>query len=87
MIASNDGRDGSVTIDQDVVIYAGLFDGAERAVHDVEPGRRVYVHVARGQVTVNAQKLNAGDALKAIDPHQIVIEDGKNAEVLLFDLA
>lgn len=87
LIASSDGRDGSVTINQNVSVYAGLFDGAERAVHDVEPGRRVYVHVARGQVTVNGQKLDAGDALKAVDLRQIPIEGGKNAEILLFDLA
>ena len=87
LIASSDGRDGSVTINQDVAVYAGLFDGAERAVHNVEPGRRVYLHVARGEVTVNAQKLDAGDALKAVDPRQVVIEDGKNAEILLFELA
>lgn len=87
LIASSDGRDGSVTINQDVAIYAGLFDGAEGAVHDVQPGRRVYVHVARGQVTVNGRKLDAGDALKALDLRQIAIEGGTNAEILLFDLA
>jgi len=87
LIASRDGREGSLTIDQDVALYAGLFDGAERAVQDVAPGRRVYCHVARGEVTVNSQKLSAGDALKAIDPRQVVIEDGRNAEILLFDLA
>jgi redox-sensitive bicupin YhaK (pirin superfamily) len=87
LVASNDGRDGSVTINQDVAIYAGLFDGAERAVHKVEPGRRVYVHVARGKLTVNGNQLEAGDALKAVNPRQVAIEDGKNAEILLFDLA
>ena len=87
LVASNDGRNGSATIDQDVAVYAGLFDGAERAVHGAEPGRRVYVHVARGKVTVNGNHLQAGDALKAVDPHQVAIEDGDNAEILLFDLA
>jgi len=87
LIASQDGRDGSVTVDQDVSVYAGLFDGAEQAALDVRPGRRVYVHVARGHVTVNGNPLDAGDALKATDTDRIVIEHGRNAEVLLFDLA
>jgi redox-sensitive bicupin YhaK (pirin superfamily) len=87
LIASDDGRDGSVTINQDIAIYAGLFYGAERAVHEVKPGRRAYVHVARGKVTVNGNHLGAGDTLKAVDPHQVAIEEGKNAEILLFDLA
>jgi quercetin 2,3-dioxygenase len=87
LIASNDGRNGSVTINQDVAVYAGLFDGSERATHEVQAGRRAYVHVARGTVTVNGTPLKAGDALKAVDPHRIEIEGGRNAEVLLFDLA
>lgn len=87
LIASEDGRDGSVTIAQDAALYAGLFDGAERAVLDIAPGRRAYVHVARGEATVNGNSLTAGDALKAVDPQQIVIESGRNAEVLVFDLA
>ena len=87
LIASEDGRDGSVTIAQDASLYAGLFDGAERAVRDIAPGRRAYVHVARGTATVNGNPLAAGDALKAVDPQQIVIESGRSAEVLVFDLA
>ncbi len=87
LIASEDGRDGSVTIAQDAALYAGLFDGAERAVLDIAPGRRAYVHIARGDVTVNGNSLTAGDALKAVDPQQIVIESGRNAEVMVFDLA
>jgi redox-sensitive bicupin YhaK (pirin superfamily) len=87
LIASRDGRKGSVMVDQDVALYAGLFDDAERAVLEVEPGRRVYVHVARGSVSVNGNPLGAGDALKAMDTARITIESGKNAEVLVFDLA
>ncbi len=87
LVGSTDGRDGSVVIHQDVALYAGLFDGAERAVHAVQAGRRVYVHVARGTVDVNGEHLEAGDALKAESVDKIVIENGKDAEVLLFDLA
>jgi redox-sensitive bicupin YhaK (pirin superfamily) len=76
-----------VRISQDAAVYAGLFNGREQAIHHVASGRRVYVHVARGTVTVAGTALKAGDALKAVDPGQILIEDGKDAEILLFDLA
>jgi len=87
LIASPDGRDGSVTIHQDALLYAALLDGAERATHPLAAGRRAYVHVARGSVTVNGQSLEAGDALKATETADIVLEGGNQAEVLLFDLA
>jgi redox-sensitive bicupin YhaK (pirin superfamily) len=85
LIASPDGAEGSVTIHQDARVYAGLFDGAERAEHALPPGRKGYVHVARGAVGVNGHALGAGDALKA-DSGPIVIEHGRGAEVLVFDL-
>jgi redox-sensitive bicupin YhaK (pirin superfamily) len=87
LIASPDGRDGSVTIHQDASVYAALLDGAERTTHQLAAGRRAYVHVARGSVTVNSQPLEAGDALKATDAGELVLEGGRQAEVLLFDLA
>ena len=76
-----------MTIHQDAFVYAALLDGAERAVHSPQPNRRAYVHVARGRLTVNSQPLEAGDALKATQTAEIVLEKGKDAEVLLFDLA
>jgi len=87
LIASPDGRDGSVTIHQDALVFAALLDGAERATHEVGTGRRAYVHVARGSVRINGQLLEAGDALKATEVAELVLEGGKQAEVLLFDLA
>ncbi len=87
LIASPDGRDGSVTIHQDALVYAALLDGTENAVHALAPGRGAYVHVARGDVRVNGQALRAGDALKATGESEIRLSDGKGAEVLLFDLA
>jgi redox-sensitive bicupin YhaK (pirin superfamily) len=84
LIASRDGAEGSVTIHQDARVYAGLFDGAERARHDVN-GRRAYVHVARGSLTVNGQRLGAGDALKT-DERALSFAEGDKAEVLVFDL-
>ena len=86
LVASPDGADGSVTIHQDARIFAGLFDGAERATHALAPGRRAYVHMVRGGLTVNATQLAAGDALKAAGVSEILLEKGNHAEVLLFDL-
>jgi quercetin 2,3-dioxygenase len=87
VIASPQGTDGSVTIGADARIYAGLFNGDERADFDVPAGRRVYVHVARGAVTVNGEALAAGDAAKLEDVSKVTVEQGDDAEVLLFDLA
>lgn len=86
LIASPDRAEGSVLIHQDARVYAGLFDGAERAALTVQPGRRVYVHVARGTVTANRTMLKAGDALKLTDATALTLQDGSNAEVLVFDL-
>jgi len=86
LVASPDGADGSVTIHQDARIYAGLFDGAERASHTLAPGRKAYVHVARGRLTVSGTLLAAGDALKTSGVADIDVEQGEGAEALLFDL-
>jgi len=87
LVASPDGREGSVKIHQDAFLYVALLDGADREAHKLQPGRRAYVHVARGKLTVSGQPLEAGDALKAVDTAEIVLEKGEGAEVLLFDLA
>ncbi|HEX6689728.1 MAG TPA: pirin family protein [Burkholderiales bacterium] len=85
LIASPDGAEGSVTIHQDARVYAGLFDGAERAEHALSKDRLGYVHVARGSVKVNGRDLSAGDALKT-DGGAIRLEAGRAAEVIVFDL-
>ena len=82
LVASPDAREGSVSLQQDVFLYAGLFDGKESASLKT---RKAYVHVARGRISVNGQALGAGDALKA-DGEPIVLEGGEGAEVLVFDL-
>jgi redox-sensitive bicupin YhaK (pirin superfamily) len=86
LIASPDGRDGSVTIHQDARVFAGLFDGAESAELGISEQRRAYVHVARGEITVNGIALEAGDALKITAESKISLQDGRQAEVLVFDL-
>ena len=86
LVGSPDGAQGSVTIHQDVRLYAGLFDGDEAATLDLAPGRLGYVHLVRGSATVNGHALEAGDALRYRDEAQVRIEDGKDAELLVFDL-
>jgi quercetin 2,3-dioxygenase len=87
LVASPDGRDGSVTIHQDARIHAGLFDGDETATLELAPGRHAWVHVARGQVEVNGAPLAAGDGVAISGEPAIAVKNGKGAEILVFDLA
>jgi quercetin 2,3-dioxygenase len=87
LVASPDGQDGSVTIHADASLRAGLFDGAESAELSLNPVRKTYVHLVRGELTVNGQKLASGDALKLAGEERLEISEGKQAEVLVFDLA
>ncbi len=86
LIGSADGRDGSVQIHQDVRMYAGRFDGAERGSLELAADRRAYVHVARGAVTANGLALVAGDGLEVTDTGLLTFSGGTQAEVLVFDL-
>jgi redox-sensitive bicupin YhaK (pirin superfamily) len=87
LIASPDARDGSLRIGQDAHVYAALIDGSERVEHDLAAGRRAYVHVARGEVTLNGHRLRGGDGVKIADERRLSLSEGTHAEVLLFDLA
>jgi len=71
----------------DARLLAGLFDGEERAERPIEPGRRIYAHVVRGQIEINGVPLAGGDALKIENETRLVLEKGRDAEVLIFDLA
>jgi len=86
VVASPDGRDGSVLIHQQALLYAGLFDAGEAAELAIDEGRRAYVHVVRGNVAVNGRKVGTGDALKITGETQLVIDQGEDTEVLVFDL-
>jgi quercetin 2,3-dioxygenase len=86
LIVSPDRADGSLLIHQDAKVYAGLFDGDERADFSVEPGRLIYVHVARGTLNANDSRLSTGDALQITNGSRLRIEQGHQAEVLVFDL-
>jgi redox-sensitive bicupin YhaK (pirin superfamily) len=87
LVASPDGARGSVTIHADARLHAGLFDSAERAEHALDPARIAYVHLVRGSLRVNQHPLAAGDAVRLDQESTLVLEDGQEAEVLVFDLA
>jgi redox-sensitive bicupin YhaK (pirin superfamily) len=87
LVASPDGRDGSVTVHADAAIHAGLFDGDEAAELKLDPARLGYVFVARGEVEVNGQPLRTGDALALRQEERLQVRRGQGAEVLVFDLA
>ena len=87
LVASPDGRDGSVTLNADASIRAGLFDGDERFEQPLDPARRTYVHLVRGQLDVNGHRVGAGDALEIQGDPALQLAQGEDAEVLVFDLA
>jgi redox-sensitive bicupin YhaK (pirin superfamily) len=86
LIISTDGADGSLSVYQNVRVYAGLFDGAEEQRFELPADRFAYIHVAQGELTVNGQRFVTGDGVRVRDVREIEFSDGKNAEVLLFDL-
>lgn len=87
LVASPDGRDDSVTVHADASLYAGLFDGGERAEMALDPRRLAYVHVVRGMARVNGQALQPGDAVTLDGESRLVLDEGRDAEVLVFDVA
>lgn len=87
LVASPDGADGSVTIHADAALYAGLLDGVETAELALAPGRKGYVHVVQGELDINGQRLKGGDAAVLADEPLIALAGGRQAEVLVFDLA
>jgi len=87
LVASNDGAQGSVTIHADARLYAGLFDGDQTAELTLDPKRKSYVHLVHGELQVNGQMLTTGDAAMLDGENQVSLTNGKNAEVLVFDLA
>ncbi len=87
LVASPDGAQGSVKIHADAALYAGLLDGDESATLALNPARKTYVHLVRGALTANGQALSGGDALLMEKETILSLTDGRDAEVLVFDLA
>ncbi|MEW6120617.1 MAG: pirin family protein [Pseudomonadota bacterium] len=87
LIASNDGRSGSVTIRQDAAIRASRLAAGARVTLELAPGRRAWLHIATGRVAVRGYPLEAGDAVAIRHETSIEIEALDASEVLAFDLA
>ncbi|MBZ5538810.1 MAG: pirin family protein [Acidobacteriia bacterium] len=87
LIAATGGRDGAVTIHQDVDLYAGLLDAGERVTFSLRPDRHAWVQVARGAIVLNRVPLKAGDGASVSKETQLELTGTETAEVLVFDLA
>ncbi len=86
LVGSRDGRDGSVTIHQDVDLYSTLLADGETVSHELAEGRKGWVQVATGNVTLNGKALDAGDGVAVEGPAAIDIAGTSDTEVLLFDM-
>ena len=88
LVASRDGRDGSVTVHQDVAIYATQLSGGEAVTHKLAAGRTAWIQVATGNATINGEQVSAGDGVAVADVAELAIAGGSaDAELLLFDMA
>jgi quercetin 2,3-dioxygenase len=87
LVASPDGRDGSVTIHCDARLYVGNFGPGERQTLELAPGRHAWVQVARGALKVQGQALAAGDGAALSEESMLELEGTQDGEVLVFDLA
>ncbi len=87
LVAAADGAQGAVTIHADAAVHAGLFDAGESAELALDPARKAYVHLVRGAIEVNGHRLDAGDAALIAGEDHVALANGKDAEVLVFDLA
>jgi redox-sensitive bicupin YhaK (pirin superfamily) len=87
LVASPDGRDGSVTIHADARLFAGVFDAGQTAVHPLTTDRHAWVHVVRGKARVNGVDLAAGDAIALSGEREVRVEGMDTSEILVFDLA
>ena len=86
LIASNDGRDDSVKLNQDVSLFAAILDPGEEVERAMDPVRYGWVQVARGAITVNGEKAEQGDGVVVVAEPSLTIKADEPAEVLLFDL-
>jgi redox-sensitive bicupin YhaK (pirin superfamily) len=86
LVAAPDGRDGSVILHQDVLLFAGSFERGEEASLSLAAGRKAWVQVARGAISVNGTRLEEGDGAAVEGERQLGFADGASAELLAFDL-
>jgi redox-sensitive bicupin YhaK (pirin superfamily) len=87
LIASGDGRDGSLDLHQDADVYASVLHAGKSVTHALKPGRGAWVQIARGSVDLNGQRLEQGDGAVVEDERQLTLTAASDAELLVFDLA
>jgi len=86
LVAGRGGHNGAITIHQNTDLYVGRLDAGDAVVHELAEGRLGWVQVARGRVTVNGERLEAGDGAALKDEDAIRLTDAEAAEVLVFDM-
>lgn len=86
LIVSPEGGAGVLRIRQDMRIWSGLFDDAEQQTFSLAADRWAWIHLARGAITVNGIRFNAGDGARIRNESTLTFSDGEQAEVLLFDM-
>jgi len=86
LIISPDGQDGSLSVYQDLNVFAGLFNGTESAELEIGSNRYAYIHVARGNLDINGIRLDEGDGVRIREERVLRFTEGNNAEVLVFSL-
>ena len=87
LVAARDGRDGAVTLGQDVDLYSTVLDDSAAVTHAPRNGRQVWIQVADGTIALNGELLRAGDGAAVVDERSLTIAATPAAEVLLFDMA
>jgi redox-sensitive bicupin YhaK (pirin superfamily) len=85
-VVDNVGADGALKIGADAAVYASVLSAGKQVEHTLAPGRHAWLHVAKGSVTANGQKLSDGDAIAVSDEAQVSVTADQDSELLLFDL-
>ncbi len=86
LIASNEGRDGSVRLNQDVNLFASILEAGQEVEHTMDPARYGWIQVARGSISVNGENTGQGDGVVIVGESSLRIKAQEDAEILLFDL-
>ena len=86
LVVSNNGRDGAISLNQDVDMYATILDADDAVTHELDANRKCWIHVARGQVELNGHLLDAGDGA-AVENESLSLSNANQAEVILIDMA
>jgi redox-sensitive bicupin YhaK (pirin superfamily) len=86
LVASRDGRNGAVSLNQDVDMYATRLDGGESIGHEIKPGRHAWLQVARGRLSVNGEAVSEGDGISVDNAQMLYFDQGSDAEMIIFDM-